>query len=135
MRETPEQRSRIMRAVKGADTSPEMFVRRLVHRMGFRFRVHREDLPGKPDLAFPKLCKVIFVHGCFWHGHDCPRGSRVPVQNRHYWMQKVSRNVQRDRKVRRALRALGWKSLVLWECQIKDLERTRKILSRFLGSA
>lgn len=113
-------RSRIMRAVKSANTQPEMIVRSLVHRMGFRFRLHRKDLPGTPDLTFPRLRKVIFVHGCFWHGHNCPRGARVPVHNRDYWIAKIARNVERDRKVRRSLRRLGWQSLVVWECKLAD---------------
>jgi len=124
-----------MRAVKGADTTPELAVRRLAHGMGYRFRLHRKDLPGKPDLTFPGLRKVIFVHGCFWHGHDCARGARVPVQNRDYWMRKVARNMERDRSVRSALQGLGWRSLVVWECEIKDLDRLRRELRRFLGRA
>ncbi len=135
MKETAEQRSRIMRVVKGADTTPELAVRRLAHGMGYRFRLHRKDLPGKPDLTFPGLRKVIFVHGCFWHGHDCARGARVPVQNRDYWMRKVARNMERDRSVRSALQGLGWRSLVVWECEIKDLDRLRRELRRFLGRA
>jgi DNA mismatch endonuclease (patch repair protein) len=135
MKETPEQRSRIMRAVKGADTTPELAVRRLAHGMGYRFRLHRKDLPGKPDLTFPRLRKVVFVHGCFWHGHDCARGARIPVQNREYWTRKVARNMERDRSVRSALQGLGWKSLVVWECEIKDLDRLRRELRRFLGRA
>lgn len=122
-----------MRAVKGADTTPELAVRRLAHGMGFRFRLHRKDLPGKPDLAFPRLRKVIFVHGCFWHGHDCARGARVPVQNRDYWTRKVARNVERDRNAQSELQRLGWKSLVVWECEIKDQECLRRTLRRFLG--
>ncbi len=133
MKETPEQRSRIMRAVKGADTAPELAVRRLAHGMGYRFRLHRKDLPGKPDLTFPRLRKVVFVHGCFWHGHDCPRGARVPVRNREYWTRKVARNMERDKKTQAALESLGWKSLVAWECEIKDHARMRRALRRFLG--
>lgn len=124
-----------MRAVKGSDTTPELAVRRLAHGMGFRFRLHRKDLPGKPDLTFPRLRKVIFVHGCFWHGHDCARGARVPVQNRDYWTQKVARNVERDRSAQSALQRLGWKSLVVWECEIKDQDRLRRALRRVLGRA
>lgn len=135
MKETTEQRSRIMQAVKGADTKSELAVRRLAHGMGFRFRLHRKDLPGKPDLTFPRLRKVIFVHGCFWHGHDCARGARVTVQNRDYWTRKVARNVERDRNARAALQRLGWKSLVVWECEIKDQDRLRRALRRFLGRA
>jgi DNA mismatch endonuclease (patch repair protein) len=133
MKETAEQRSRIMRAVRGADTTPELAVRRLAHSMGYRFRLHRKDLPGKPDLTFPRLRKVIFVHGCFWHGHDCARGARVPVQNRDYWTRKVARNVERDMSAQSALQRLGWKSLVVWECEIKEHYRLRRALRRFLG--
>jgi DNA mismatch endonuclease (patch repair protein) len=135
MKETAEQRSRIMRAVKGADTTPELAVRRMAHGMGFRFRLHRKDLPGKPDLTFPRLRKVIFVHGCFWHGHDCARGARVPVQNRDYWTRKVARNAERDRIAQSELERLGWKSLVVWECEIRDQDGLRCALRRFLGRA
>ncbi|MCZ2150879.1 MAG: very short patch repair endonuclease [Bryobacterales bacterium] len=133
MKETREQRSRIMRAVKGADTAPELAVRRQVHGMGYRFRLHRKDLPGKPDLAFPRLHKVVFVHGCFWHGHDCARGARIPVRNREYWTRKVARNMERDTRAQAALKSLGWKILVVWECEIKDSGRMRRVLRRFLG--
>lgn len=122
-----------MRAVKGQDTKPELSVRRLAHGMGYRFRLHRKDLPGKPDLVFPRLQKVVFVHGCFWHGHDCARGARVPVQNRPYWIQKIARNKDRDQFARKALTALGWKVSVLWECEIRDQERTVRQLCAFLG--
>ena len=122
-----------MRAVKGADTAPELAVRRQAHRLGYRFRLHRKDLPGKPDLTFSRLHKVVFVHGCLWHGHDCARGARVPVQNRGYWTRKVARNIERDGKTRAALESLGWKSLVVWECEIKDKDRMRRVLRRFLG--
>jgi DNA mismatch endonuclease, patch repair protein len=85
-----------MRAVKGSDTAPEMMVRSLAHRMGYRFRLHRKDLPGKPDIVFPKLCKVVFVNGCFWHGHNCARGARAPKANAEYWRTKITRNSLRD---------------------------------------
>ena len=132
MKETPEQRSRIMRAVRGSDTAPEVMVRSLVHRMGYRFRLHRKDLPGKPDLVFPRLHSVVFVHGCFWHGHACARGCRVPLHNREYWLAKIARNKRRDLSVRRALRQLGWRSLVVWECELKNHDRLRKHLEKFL---
>src|SRR5690349_582275 len=107
MKETRELRSRIMRAVKGVDTAPEMVVRSLAHRMGYRFRLHRKDLPGKPDLVFPKFHKVVFVHGCFWHGHECARGARVPKANAQYWRAKITRNSLRDADNIAALRARG----------------------------
>lgn len=123
-----------MRAVKGRDTAPEMIVRRLAHAMGYRFRLHRKDLPGNPDLVFPRLHKVVFVHGCFWHGHPCARGARIPVHNRDYWTAKIARNKERDGKARAALTALGWSSLTIWECEIKDVATAKKIIGRFLGS-
>jgi DNA mismatch endonuclease (patch repair protein) len=134
MKETPEQRSRVMRAVKAGDTQPEFAVRRLVHRMGYRFRLHRKDLPGKPDLVFPRLRKAVFVHGCFWHGHDCARGARVPVRNRDYWMRKIARNKARDEHVSHSLRGLGWRCMVIWECETKAELRLEKRLRRFLSA-
>jgi DNA mismatch endonuclease (patch repair protein) len=132
VREDPETRSRIMRAVKGKNTTPEMMVRRLAHAMGYRYRLHRDDLPGKPDLVFPKFHKAIFVHGCFWHGHGCARGARIPAQNREYWLKKIGRNRERDRATITALTKLGWKITVLWECDLRDEARLRRVLSRFL---
>jgi DNA mismatch endonuclease (patch repair protein) len=114
-------RSEIMRAVKSRDTNPEMIVRRLVHRLGYRYRLHRQDLPGKPDLTFPGRRKVVFMHGCFWHGHDCARGARVPKNNRDYWTAKIARNQARDANECERLRAMGWSVLTVWECEIKDL--------------
>lgn len=109
-----------MRAVHSADTGPELLVRQLVYSMGFRYRLYRKDLPGTPDLVFPPLQKVIFVHGCFWHGHSCTRGSRVPKTNRSYWKRKIGRNRDRDKVARRELSRLGWKALAIWECEITD---------------
>jgi DNA mismatch endonuclease, patch repair protein len=115
MTENPAIRSRIMQAVKSNDTAPELRVRRLAHGMGYRFRLYRKDLPGKPDLVFPRLRKALFVHGCFWHGHDCTRGARVPVQNRKYWVEKIARNKERDARAQAALHALGWPGAnLLW---------------------
>jgi len=133
MKETPKARSRIMRAVKARDTAPELRVRRLAHRMGYRFRLYRKDLPGSPDLVFPKLRKVIHVHGCFWHGHDCARGARVPKRNRAYWLRKIARNRARDRTNMKGLRLAGWESLVIWECKIRDERDLRKRLNEFLA--
>lgn len=132
MKETPEQRSRIMRSVKGSNTAPEVAVRRLVHRMGYRFRLNRKDLPGKPDLVFPRLRKVLFVHGCFWHGHNCTRGARPPKANAEYWKNKIGGNRRRDRANRAALRTRGWTPTIIWECELKNIERVRARLSRFL---
>jgi DNA mismatch endonuclease (patch repair protein) len=133
MKETPEARSRIMRAVKGRDTAPEMVVRRLAQRMGYRFRVCRKDLPGCPDVVFPGLRKVIFVHGCFWHGHDCARGARVPKGNRAYWLKKVANNRARDEKNLAALAAMDWRFLVIWECGIGDEDKLSRQVRKFLG--
>lgn len=121
-----------MRAVKGQDTAPEMTVRRLVHLMGYRFRLHRKDLPGKPDLVFPRLHKVVFVNGCFWHGHDCARGARVPKANTEYWRLKIARNSLRDAANMAALKAQGWRAAVVWECDLKEQARVKKRLARFL---
>lgn len=130
---TPEQRSRVMGRVKGKNTKPEMKVRRLAHALGYRFRLHRKDLPGSPDLVFPGRGKVIFVHGCFWHGHDCPRGSRQPKQNAEYWRAKIARNVERDRQAVDALEDQGWSVLTLWECELKDAGVLKQRLEGFLG--
>jgi DNA mismatch endonuclease (patch repair protein) len=133
MKETEEQRSRVMRAVKGRDTAPEMIVRRLAHRIGYRFRLCRKDLAGCPDVVFPRLHKIIFVHGCFWHGHDCARGARVPKRNRHYWMKKVARNRARDARNLENLTAAGWKCLVVWECATRNEHNLNRQVSRFLA--
>jgi DNA mismatch endonuclease (patch repair protein) len=130
--ETPEQRSRIMRAVKGRDTAPEMLVRRMAHGMGYRHRLHRKDLPGKPDLVFPSRRKVVFVHGCFWHGHECKRGARMPKANRDYWQAKIARNRMRDKKNQDSLRNMGWRVLEIWECEAKDTEALAAKLRAFL---
>ena len=130
---TSEQRSRTMRAVKGKDTGTEMTVRRIVHRMGYRYRLHRKDLPGKPDLVFGPRRKVIFVHGCFWHGHPCKRGDRTPKENWRYWTKKIARNKERDREHVSALKAKGWRVLVIWECEMKDTERLGKRVRTYLA--
>lgn len=122
-----------MRAVKGRDTAPEILVRRLAHSMGYRFRLHRKDLPGTPDLVFPRLRKVLFVNGCFWHGHNCARGSRAPKSNYEYWANKLARNVARDKMALQDLECLGWGYLVVWECEIKNHEDLRRALQDFLG--
>ena len=128
----PFERSRIMRAVKSCDTKPEMKVRRLIHSLGFRYRLHRSDLPGKPDLVFSSRKKIIFVHGCFWHGHDCKRGARIPEANRDYWLRKISHNVERDAKHRIDLERMGWRNFVIWECETKDLQALAKRIQDFL---
>ena len=109
-----------MRAVKSKDTAPELRVRRFVHRLGYRFRLHRKDLPGVPDIVFPRLKRVIFVNGCFWHGHECIRGGRIPKTNRPYWEDKVSRNRARDLQHTVRLEELGWKAHIVWECELNN---------------
>jgi DNA mismatch endonuclease, patch repair protein len=108
-----------MRAVKSKDTKPELAVRSLLHRLGYRFRIHRKDVPGTPDIVFPGRRKVIFIHGCFWHQHNCVRGARVPVNNHDYWVAKIARNAARDEKHLSAIESLGWQALVLWECELR----------------
>jgi DNA mismatch endonuclease (patch repair protein) len=117
---TPEKRSAVMRRVPGRDTTPERAVRKALTRLGARYRLHRKDLPGKPDVVLPGRRLALFVHGCFWHGHDCARGARVPKQNRDYWLGKVARNRARDARARDALAALGWRVETVWECDLKD---------------
>ena len=114
----PEKRHEIMQNVKTKNTAPEIKLRSLLHKNGFRFRVNRKDLPGKPDIVLPKYRAVIFVHGCFWHGHDCPRGQR-PQTNADFWNQKIDRNVIRDKSEVSLLESLGWRVLIVWECEIK----------------
>ena len=129
---TPEKRSAVMRRVKGRDTSPEMKVRRLLTAMGVRYRLHRRDLPGAPDIVLGPRKVAVFVHGCFWHGHHCARGARVPKQNRDYWTAKVGRNRARDARNQAALLAAGWTPLVIWECELKDEAALRARLERAL---
>lgn len=104
----------------------------MLHASGYRYRLHRNDLPGKPDIVFPSRKKAIFVHGCFWHGHSCKRGARVPKTNQEYWVRKISRNVERDKAHLARLTELGWAVLIVWECEIKDLVRLKETLTRFL---
>lgn len=122
---SPEKRSEVMRAVKGKDTKPEIALRKALHRLGYRYRLNVKDLPGKPDLVFPRHKTVIFVHGCFWHGHGCKRGRRVPKTNRAYWKDKIARNKARDEKNANALKALGWRVVTIWECELPGLDPSR----------
>lgn len=132
---TPDHRSANMRRIKSTDTRPELAVRRLCHALGYRYRLHRKDLPGKPDLVFPSRRAVIFVHGCFWHQHplDTCSDSRRPKSNASYWNKKLERNVERDRKVIRDLEQDGWRVLVIWECQSRDNGLATRI-TEFLDS-
>ena len=117
---TPEKRSAVMARVKGRDTAPEMTVRRLLRRLGAGYRLHRADLPGRPDIVLAGRRLAIFVHGCFWHGHDCARGARTPKANRDYWLAKVARNRARDTAASGELERRGWRVVTLWECELKD---------------
>ena len=130
---TPEQRSRNMAAIRGKDTHPEMKVRRLLHRFGYRYVLHGKNLPGKPDLVFPSRRKAIFVHGCYWHCHDCRFGSVVPKTNTAFWQEKRAKNVTRDLEQERALTSQGWSVLVVWECETKAPASLWPKLSGFLG--
>jgi DNA mismatch endonuclease, patch repair protein len=126
-------RSENMRAIRSKDTKPELAVRSLVHKLGYRFRLHRPDLPGKPDLVFPVRRKVIFVHGCFWHSHGCKNGL-IPSSNRDFWLPKLRQNSARDKKNLEALAERGWDALVIWQCEMKDSRSLGIQIKRFLGS-
>jgi DNA mismatch endonuclease, patch repair protein len=129
---TKAKRSEIMSRIGGKDTAPELRVRRLLHALGFRFRLHRTDLPGKPDVVLPRHRKVVLIHGCFWHCHPgCPRAA-LPTTNVEFWQKKIGGNQARDRRVRRELREAGWDVLVLWQCQLKSLDVLTRRLLRFL---
>lgn len=127
-----EKRSAIMAAVRSRDTSPEKFVRSLIHRLGCRFRLHRKDLPGRPDIVLPRHRAVVFVHGCFWHAHYCKAGDRLPATNTEFWRNKRNKNVIRDRVAISSLRRLGWRILVVWECETKDAVAIAGKVKRFL---
>jgi len=130
----PDRRSENMRKIRSKGMLPEMRVRSLVHRMGFRFRLHRKDLPGTPDLVFPSRRKAVFVHGCFWHQHPSSvcKIVRKPKSNLDYWLPKLDRNVQRDKEHRKNLNRMGWKVLVVWECETVDTLKLQKKIRRFL---
>jgi DNA mismatch endonuclease, patch repair protein len=130
---TPEQRSRNMAAIKGKNTKPELRVRSLLHSMGYRFRLHRKDLPGKPDIVLPKLHLAIFVHGCFWHCHHCRYGQVVPATRPEFWAAKRDGNVNRDQLKRSELESAGWKVSVVWECQAKSADVLKATLAQILA--
>lgn len=122
-RARPLTRSETMARVRSCDTTPERKVRQVLTKLGYRYRLHRKDLPGNPDIAFIGRRKAIFVHGCFWHGHDCKRGARTPKENADYWMAKIARNRLRDETVRGRLTTDGWGILTVWECELRDPPR------------
>lgn len=130
---TPEKRSAVMRRVKGRNTSPELKVRKALTGLGVRYRLNRKDLPGSPDIVMAGRRLAIFVHGCFWHGHDCARGSRVPKANREYWTAKVARNVARDARTAAELVASGWRVETIWECDLKDAAALKARLEGMLS--
>lgn len=132
---TPEMRSKIMSHIRSRDTEPEKIVRSLLHRMGYRFRLHRKSLPGCPDVVFPKSKKAIFVHGCFWHGHTSCKRAGIPKTRTEYWFNKISANIERDDKNCKAIIDLGWQVLVIWQCEVKKLDQLEERLKVFLPSA
>lgn len=128
---TPEQRRRNMQAIRSSNTRPEMAVRRAAHSLGLRFRLHRKDLPGKPDLVFPRFRAIVFVHGCYWHMHDCRWGQVTPRTNAEFWARKRAGNAQRDSIRIAELRATGWRVLTIWECETTNDEALRRKLKSF----
>ncbi len=130
----PEKRSAIMSAVHSKDTKPEMAVRKIVHAMGYRYRLHYADLPGRPDLVFPSRGKVIFVHGCFWHRHARCKYATTPKTRTEYWQDKFSANMERDCRNKRELKRLGWETLIVWQCELKNPVKLTERLNDFLAS-
>lgn len=131
---TPQHRSWLMSRVRGRDTSPEIAVRRVAHALGYRYRLHRRDLPGSPDLVFPRRRAVVFVHGCFWHRHkNCPKAT-TPKTRADFWKKKFEANSKRDRRVLKELVVLGWRPLVIWECETKDYTKLAAKLVKHLGN-
>jgi DNA mismatch endonuclease (patch repair protein) len=130
-----ERRSAMMSRIRGRDTMPEMVVRRMAHRLGFRFRLHRRDLPGKPDLAFPGRRKIVFVHGCYWHRHEGCRFAYQPKSNEAFWNDKFAGNVARDASASQELERLGWAVLTIWECETADPDALARSLTEYLGRA
>lgn len=131
---TPQQRSERMGKIRSSNTHLELLVRRLIYGLGYRYRLHRKDLPGKPDIVFSFRRKVIFVHGCFWHRHNDPscRLSRLPKSRLDFWLPKLSANTERDAKVQTSLEEQGWKVLIIWECQVNDTEALERKICEFL---
>ena len=128
-----EQRSRNMSAIKSKNTKPEIAVRKLLHSMGYRFRLHRKDLPGSPDIVLPKYKTVIFVHGCFWHRHQNCKYASNPKTRREFWEKKFKENIERDKKTQEKLKNLGWKTKIVWECEIKKQDKLIKKIEDFLN--
>ena len=131
---TKEHRSWNMSRIRSKDTKPERIVRSFLHRNGLRFRLHVKNLPGKPDIVFPKYKTVIFVHGCFWHRHKGCSDATIPSSNRDFWQNKFKRNVKRDKEEQATLRKLGWKVIVVWECELKEKNNLKSLFCRVCGS-
>lgn len=129
---TPKQRSERMSRVRNKDTKPEKVVRSILHSMGYRFRLHRKNLPGSPDVVLPRHMKIIFVHGCFWHRHGVCRRLSIPGNNSDFWRQKFRENVRRDKEKLKTLSVLGWEVLVIWECETADQDKLREKLQIFM---
>ncbi|WEX09635.1 very short patch repair endonuclease [Chelativorans sp. AA-79] len=130
---TPEQRSANMALIRSRNTLPEILVRRTLHRLGYRFRIHWKNAPGRPDIALPNRKCLIQVHGCFWHQHPGCAAARIPTTRREFWKQKLEQNRARDLKNQAAAEALGWRALIIWECELRDLQAIEKRLVTFLG--
>lgn len=123
-----------MQSVKTRDTGPEVLIRRALHRLGYRFRLHVRELPGSPDLVFPSRRKVIFIHGCYWHGHNCAKG-KLPKSRLDYWGPKIAKNKERDARNEERLAELGWRSAIVWQCDLKNEKVVQKRLTKYLGSS
>lgn len=132
---SPEKRSQVMSRIRSKDTKPEKIIRSILHKQGFRFRINRKDLPGKPDIVLPKYKTVIFVHGCFWHRHEGCKYAYTPKSNVDFWNKKFSSNLQRDKNIQNKLRKSGWKVLTIWECEIKEIEKTPELLDSLLNNS
>ncbi len=131
---SPEERSEQMRRIKARDTEPELRLRRLVWNLGFRYRKHVRNLPGTPDIALVSLKRAIFLHGCFWHRHNCPAGQRTPRSRTQFWNRKFKQNVTRDLATQSALKKAGWKSLIVWECELVNISSVERRIKRFLDA-
>ena len=131
---SPSERSARMKLVRSKDTKPELTLRRLVWSLGYRYRKHGSDLIGRPDIAFIGRRRAIFLHGCFWHRHECTSGSRFPKTKKAFWARKFENNVRRDEAVKKQLRAAGWRALIVWECELKDRSKTERRIRKFLDA-
>ena len=130
---TKEKRSWNMSRIKNRDTKPEKIVRSLLHKLGYRFRLNRKDLPGKPDITLPKYKTVIFVHGCYWHRHEGCKLAYTPKSRSEFWDKKFQQNIKRDKIVKQQILDAGWKHVVIWECETKDIKKLEEIINKQLG--